>query len=213
MNISAVKSFVPAFLLLFGGQSLAHQPVLVGKDAIVIEKPAISRAFYDELKGRPRTYRIIAEAEFDLYINLLVPKNTNPLGRYSARVYQLTGNDRLPLAEINGNASDWKKFYEPFGGDTYLKGPEYKQRVVAGQYEIDVFSSDDLGKYVLAVGEKESFGPKEIAQVYVAIPQLKSEFFHSNPLGFFITPFGIVFVLVFGAVVYLTVKKIGNGHA
>ncbi|MFC1637566.1 hypothetical protein ACFL1W_00950 [Candidatus Margulisiibacteriota bacterium] len=185
-------------LLLVASAALAHQPVLVEQEVVEIEKPEISRAFYDELHGSTRSYVIVSDKEFDLYINLLVPKNTNPDGRYSARILQ----DNRPLTVVRGDSVEWLEFYEPFGGDTYLKGPEWKQRVPAGRYEIEVFSADNQGKYALAVGEKEFFGPKEIASVYTEVPKLKGEFFGGNPISFLWTPFGIAAVIVIGGLLY-----------
>ena len=194
-------------LLISSLSALAHQPVIVGKNIIIIEKPDISRAFYHELTGQPRTYLINADKPFDLYINLLVPKNTNAAGRYSARVYQLTENKKVLLSELKADSVTWKEFYEPFGGDSYLKGPEFKQSVPAGKYEIEVFSRDNLGKYVLAVGEKEFFGPKEIASVYTEVPKLKGGFFGGNPLTFLATPFGLVLVVMVGAAAYFLLRR------
>lgn len=184
------------FILLTASTVLAHQPVIAGKGTEEIRDPEISRAFYDELAGRPRSYFINADKVFDLYLNLLVPKNTNAKGRYSARVYRLADGRRQLLADVRADSVDWVEFYEPFGGDTYVKGPEFKRNVQAGRYEIEVYGSDDRGKYALAVGEKEFFGPKEIAQVYVAVPILKSTFFGTSPLSFLVTPFGIVLIII-----------------
>ena len=50
-------------------------------------------------------------------------------------------------------------FYEPFGGDRDLLGPEYDGEVPAGAYSVVVTSPDNTGKYVLAVGRKEKFPP------------------------------------------------------
>jgi len=198
------------FILLTASSVLAHQPVMVGKGTGEIRDPEISRAFYDELTGRPRSYFITADKAFDLYLNLLVPQNTNAKGRYSARVYRLTGGRRKLLAEIKADSVEWVEFYEPFGGDTYVKGPEFKRRVTAGRYEIEVYGSGDRGKYVLAVGEKEFFGPKEIAQVYVAVPILKSTFFGTSPLSFLVTPFGIVLIVILilaAAIGYFLIRR------
>lgn len=191
------------WLFLLSSVILAHQPVIVEKEPIEIIQPEISRAFYDTLPVKPRLYQINSDKEFVLYINLLVPKNTNPKGRYSARVYRLNKPSPQLLAEINGNLSPWKEFFEPFGRDTYLKGPEFRQRVPAGTYQIEVFNSENQGSYVLAVGEKEAFGPKEIAQVYWIIPKLKLTFFHSSLWSFLITPFGIVLILVVIMTIFL----------
>ena len=205
-SMKRIISFIISFLLI-ASSVLAHQPVIVEQEVIEIEKPEISRAFYDELQGRPRLYKIDSEKDFDLYVNLLVPKNTNPKGRYSANIYQIKDSQRMLLAKVDGNSVEWEEFYEPFGGDTYLKGPEFKRAVPAGKYEIKVYSHDNRGRYVLAVGEKEFFGPKEIVSVYTKIPRLKKDFFESNPLSFLWTPFGIVAVIVIGGIIYLLLRK------
>jgi len=202
-------SFCLVFLLA-GTGALAHQPVIVGQETITIEKPEISRAFYHELSGRPRSYFITADQPFDLYLNLLVPKKTNASGRYSAHIFRLENGQRNLLAEVRAGAVVWQEFYEPFGGDYYVKGPEFKSNVPAGRYEIEVFSADNRGKYVLAVGEKEYFGPKEIAGVYTEVPKLKGEFFGGNPLSFLLTPFGLVLVVAAGVVIYLLYRANGR---
>jgi hypothetical protein len=199
--------FVSILLLCLATQAFSHQPVIVGEKAITIDNPEISRAFYHELSGQPRSYFINSDQAFDLYINLLVPKNTNPSGRYSAHIYKIENGKRILLHSVDGQSVTWREFFEPFGGDTYLKGPEWKQAVPAGSYGIEVFSADNRGKYVLAVGEKEFFGPKEIANVYVEVPRLKGEFFGESPWGFLLTPFGIIAVIVVGGMIYLLFRK------
>jgi len=202
------KTIVISILFLFlSSQAFCHQPVIVGENRIMIDNPEISRAFYHELSGQPRSYFIQTNQPFIFYINLLVPKNTNPSGRYSAHTYKIESGKRAFLNLIDGNSVEWKEFFEPFGGDTYLKGPEWKEPVQAGSYEIEVFSANNQGKYVLAVGEKEFFGPKEIANVYVEVPKLKGDFFGGSPWSFLLTPFGIVAVIVIGGIVYLIFKR------
>jgi hypothetical protein len=194
-------------LILLVGSALAHQPVIVGQETLTIEKPEISRAFYHELNGQPRSYFLQADQTFDLYLNLLVPRNTNAAGRYSARVSRLADDQQVPLADLKAESVVWQEFYEPFGGDTYLKGPEFRQTVPPGRYEIEVYSNDNRGKYVLAVGEKEFFGPKEIASVYTEVPKLKGGFFGDNPLTFLVTPFGLVLVVVASLAAYWLIKR------
>jgi hypothetical protein len=203
------NSLLLFFVVILAAGALAHQPVIVAKDNITIEKPEISRAFYASLNGQPQSYFINAAKPFLLYVNLLVPRNTNAAGRYSARINRLAYGNQYLLAELKGDEVIWQEFYEPFGGDYYLKGPEYKENVPAGAYEIQVYSADNRGKYVLAVGEKEYFGPKEIAAVYKLIPKLKADFFGDNPWSFLIvTPFGLVLLLVSGAFVYWILRKL-----
>jgi len=191
---------------MIAAAALAHQPVVVGQEPITIADPDISRAFYDELAGQPRSYFINADKGFALYLNLLVPLQTNSEGRYSARIYRLTGEKKALLADLKADSAVWQEYYEPFGGDHYLKGPEYKQSVPAGRYEIEVYSADNEGKYVLAVGEKEHFGLKEIVNVYKVLPGLKVNFFGGEFYSFLVTPFGLALLFVVGVVVLILAK-------
>jgi len=194
--------FALLMLALLTSGALAHQPTIVGQENITIEKPEISRAFYAELTGQPRSYFIKSDQPFVLYLGLLVPRNTNAAGQYSARVYRLAYGQQYLLTELRADSVIWKQYYEFFGGDHYLKGPEYKQSVPEGAYEIMVYSPDNLGRYVLVVGEGEFWGPQEIWNVYRTLPQLKANFFGENPLTFLLTPFGFVLIIIAGALIY-----------
>lgn len=84
---SKIHSFgLLALLLVFLFTSLsmvtAHQPRLeVGQNAtyenaIVVETPEISQAFYGKLTGSPNYYKITSDKPFKLYINLLVDRKS-----------------------------------------------------------------------------------------------------------------------------------------
>lgn len=196
--------FIFVLLFLFGSVSIvsAHQPRIIyyQKGDVDIKNPEISRAFYDELQGHPRDYFINSDKSFDLYINLLVPEQANRDGRYSAKVFLLSENKEQQITEISGDTFEWKEFYEEFGRDYYLKGPEFDKRVESGKYKIEVYSSDNKGKYVLAVGKKEVFDAKSILNIYWQLPLLKITFFKTSVLQFFLTPFGIAGIGAIGAI-------------
>jgi hypothetical protein len=195
---------VMLLLLMLATQAIAHFPVIVKGDRLLIKDPEISRAFYDRLAGSPHTYLIESPKNFDLYINLLVPKSSNPNGRYSANVYRLEDNQRLPIGKLDQNAVEWTEFYEPFAGDTYLKGPEFKMQVAAGSYEIEVFSTQNQGKYVLAVGEVEAFGlNKNTLKTLLILPRLKTEFFNVSALSLLRSRMGIAYVVFLALLILL----------
>jgi len=166
-----------ALLILQPAAVEAHQPRLVDGDMIVIDHPEVSKAYYDTLAGSPRTFVIESGKPFLLYLNLLVPESSNPQGRYSAIVYTLAGAEKTELARLDAASVVWKEFYEEYGGDYYLWGPEYERQVPAGRYEIVVYSTDNLGRYVLATGKEEDFPPIEIARTFLTLPFLKIQFF------------------------------------
>ena len=194
-------SFLVLFLS-FAGAVLAHQPVIVylQNNNINITNPEISRAFYDELKGAPKDYIISSDKDFELYINLLVPDPANRDTRYSADIFDENENK---IYSLDGNSVVWQEYYEEFGRDYYLKGPELSQQVVAGKYKIKIYSQDNLGKYVLAVGQKESFDALSILNVYWQLPFLKLTFFKTSVLQFFLTPFAIAGVGLIGCIFIL----------
>jgi len=202
-----IKFFLLSILLFlfWAGSVLAHQPRIIFNQSgdIPISNPGISQAFYDELKGKPRDYYINSDKDFNLYLNLLVPTPENWQGRYSAKVFLLQDSKENQVAFIDGISSNWQEFYEPFGRDYYLKGPELDLKAGAGKYKIEVFSKDDQGKYVLAVGKIESYDIKSLLNIYWQLPLLKLTFFKTSVLQFFLTPFGIGGVALIGAILIL----------
>jgi len=210
--------FSAVFLVLFcvwPPSALAYQPELIYFQTgdIQIENPEISQAFYDELKGEPRYYFIDSDKSFELYLNILVPEAANRNGRYSANIF--LGEQKI--AFLDSSLSDWQEFYEPFGRDYYLRGPELDNLVSVGRYKIEIFSPDNQGKYVLAVGKKEIYDASlfssfesiksfvknygvSILNIYWQLPLLKMTFFKTDVLQFFLTPFGIAGIAVVGAI-------------
>jgi hypothetical protein len=183
---------------IFPLQALAHQPRLVQGDMVQVPDPEVSKAYYDELTGAPRTYRIDSPSDFNLYLNLLVPKNTNPNARYSALVYRAEPSELI--AKLDGQVAPWKELFEEFGRDYYYQGPELRTRLPPGSYLVLVQGNGNYGKYVLAAGETESFPPAEIWNAMTLVPKLKSNFFSSSPAGFILSPFGAVYAALLLAI-------------
>jgi len=193
------------------GFALAHQPRLVeqGSGVIEIKNPEISQAFYAELTGQPHNYLIDEKEGFNLYLNLLVPKTETANILPSANVFQSTTSaDRILFAQLLAENSQWPEFYEPFGADYYLEGPELEVSAPAGKYFIEVFNALNQGKYVLAVGKKEEFPLNEIINTYLTLPKLKTQFFNSSiftllksplilaPLVFLVFVVGLIILLI-----------------
>lgn len=201
--------FISIILFFIAGPVFAHQPRVV-KEEVVITDPEISRAFYSELKGESEKYTIKSDKDFLLYLNLLVPKNTNPDGRYSLYIFDKNGKK---IDQLLAESEKWKEFYEEFGRDYYFMGPEYEKKMKAGEYSVEVFSKDNTGKYVLAVGKTESFPFSEIVNAIWLVPQLKMGFFGSSPWGFLLSPFGFIPLAVLGLVIFviiILIKKLSK---
>ncbi len=168
----------------------AHQPVLVTDTGVTrVERPEVSRAFYGELNGKPAVYEILSPDSFDLYVNILVPDEVGIPTDLSVTVTR--GPDTIALLE--GPAHGWTKFYEPFGGDSYLMGPEQRLRVGPGTYVATVTRPGNEGRYVLAVGEREEFSFKEIIRIVGLMPRLKRDFFHKASIRALTDPIGSLF--------------------
>ncbi len=209
------KLFLPSFtrnlflfsvclFLGFAQGVFAHLPRIIYNQSgdIQVKEPETSQVFYDELGGNPRNYLVRSDVDFNLYINLLVPVYSNSTGKYSAKIFLIkkpsAGSEGVEDEEvtfIDGQTNFlWKEFYEPFSRDYYFKGPEFEKTLAAGNYKITIFSYENKGKYVLAVGKDEKFPLMEILNIYWVMPLLKMEFFKTSVLEFFLTPFGLVIV-------------------
>jgi peptidase E len=216
------------FFLTISSNALAHQPriIYLQEGDVFVENPEISQAFYDELKGIPRNYFIDSSSDFILYTNLLVPIPENFDGKYSLNIFLINENEEIQIALVDGTEYEWEEFYEEFGRDYYLKGPEFEQKVSAGKYRIEVFSEisetdieirteevidekeeeleklpkDNYGKYVLAIGKTELYDVNALLNIFWQLPFLKITFNKTSPLQFFLTPFGIAGVGIIGAI-------------
>lgn len=202
----------------------AHQPRIVEGTVINVVDPEVSKAYYGTLSGQPHVYKISSDKPFSLYAGVLVPDRPGQKKDVSAAVVKMepvAGAMASPpvtastsLANLDGKSFKWEPMYEEFGADNYFKGPEFKQQVPAGNYEIRVSSPDNDSRYSLAVGEIEAFDLAETVNALTVIPKLKSDFFGSSPFTFLKSPFGIgyvvimfVFAFVFGFIYRVLLKK------
>ncbi|MDD1763990.1 MAG: hypothetical protein LUQ70_04685 [Methanobacteriaceae archaeon] len=181
------------------GTLSAHQPRLdTGstvsvENPILVENPEISQAFYGQLNGEPAYYQIKSDQPFQLYVNLLVPTSPGQGGEFiSAEVTDQTGK---VVMFLNGTNSTWAPYFEEFGGDYYLKGPEATLQVPAGTYTIKVFNSQNQGKYSIAIGKIETFPANEALAALFTLPLLKEQFFAKPLSTLFFEFIGIIFAL------------------
>lgn len=183
--------FLAVFFTLFLPKEVsAHQPLLVdAQTKIDVNDPITSKAYYGELIERPAYYLINQDKPFTLYVGILVPKITGISKDISAIVYK----DSRPYAYLYANKSQWKEFYEPYGGDWYYQGPEYKKDVPAGTYLIKVYNSKNEGKYVVAIGEKESFPFKVVLNTLLIMPSLKLNFFKESFFSLLFSKYGLIY--------------------
>ena len=215
MIIMKKTALISVFMLaLLVGIASCHQPRIVmgvsnsASNPIAIGNPEVSKAYYGELNGQPDYYEIDSQTPFSLYVNILVPNTTGDRDRrFSVDVTDSPGN---PVAFINGTNSSWAEFYEPFGQDSYLMGPEARANVSAGNYKIKVFSQDNKGKYSLAVGELEAFPADEILNAMITVPILKITFFRDPFYSIFfnIAGAGILAVIIVIIMLFFAIRSL-----
>ncbi len=205
--------------LFFVTPSLAHQPRLVAGTRTEILNPEISQAFYGQLSGSPAFYEIKSERPFNFYFGLLVPDIPGQEKNFSARLVIKEEGEKTGriIYVLNGLKFDWQPYFEKFAGDAYYKGPDWKRKLDKGNYTITVWNPRNDGKYVLVVGEKESFSLGEIFNTICLLPKLKKDFFGKSPLTSFFNLIGLfllVFILVLIGLVFgiiFLIKKFKQG--
>jgi len=202
-----------AFLILAPGLASAHQPRITTGAETIVTDPEISKAYYAKLVGEPQVYYIHSVQPFDLYVNILVPDIVGQKKDVNLALFKKGNPDELLIVFDEGN-NNWKKFFEPFGYDSYWQGAEFRTRATAGDYLIRVWSSNNDSKYSLAIGETEAFSLRETINAISLIPEIKRNFFNEMPINFIFSPLGwgsilVMYLLAFvvGFIIRLLSKK------
>jgi hypothetical protein len=163
---------------LGGGAALAHQPSFVNRvTKVAVFDPEVSKAYYGDLPGEPAVYEIRADSFFTLYVNILAPDIPGARTDFVVEVFK----DGALFEVLDSTRVDWPPFYEPYGGDSYFKGPALREEAGPGFYEVRVSNPGNRGKYVLAIGELEEFPPGKALHALIAIPTIKKWFFGKSP--------------------------------
>ena len=184
--------FFASLMLLSAGPALAHQPVVVDSETTEVVDPEISKAYYGVLSGAAHTYVITSDAEFDLYVGILVPDSETPKRDVKAEIFR---DDEL-LETLGGVDAEWVTFYEPFAQNTYWDGGEFRLRAAPGVYSVRVSSPDNASKYSLAIGEIEYFGLEDRANALAVLPGIQQEFFGLSAYELIGTRYGLINLLV-----------------
>lgn len=186
--------------------AFAHQPRLASDNStianpIVVKNPEISQAFYGKLNGNPAYYKIQSNKQFQLYANILVPDIPGAISQLMS--VQITDSSGKTIGMLNAKNSTWTPYFEEFGGDNYLKGPEFNQTVPAGTYYLKVFNGDNQGRYSLAIGDIESFPPGETLNTLFLLPIIKANIFQVPVAELFIQFLGLILAMGTFLVLYV----------
>lgn len=184
----------------------AHQPRLASDNTtitnpIVVKNPEISQAFYGQLNGNPAYYKIQSNKQFQLYANILVPDIAGASSQLMS--VQITDSSGKSIGLLDAKNSTWTPYFEEFGGDYYLKGPEFNQTQPAGTYYIKVFNGNNQGRYSLAIGDIESFPPVETMSTLFLLPLIKADIFKVPVAELFIQFLGLIMAMGTFIVIYV----------
>lgn len=186
--------------LSFASGVFAHKPELVSEyssQQILVENPEVSKAYYGVFDSAVREQEFVIESdtEFELYANFLLPVNENSLMDKRMTMQIFKGNELLTV--LSGAGYQWTEFFEPFGYDEYLMGPEFESQVEPGRYKL-VLSLDEgvelvdgeVNSYSVAIGKIEDFGLEETLDTYRLIPKIKAQIFDKTGADFVLSPLG-----------------------
>ncbi len=207
MNRSLIAVLI---VLTFPFFASAHEPEYIATSTVIhIPDPDISRAYYGELPGSPAVFDVRLTETTNFYMNLLSPDIPGARTDFSAIMTNPAGDVVISLS-----GGTWEQWYEEFGGDTYLKGPETRTELPAGAYTITVSNPDNSGKYVLAPGEEEVFTvagtPRTIREMYL----MKTAFFNKpawtlfqGVIGYSLLGITVAVVLLVGGALYMLMRR------
>ena len=182
-----IKLILCFFISLVSRSVDAHQPVLssdsanTAKAPYIIEEPEISKAIFSELKGKPHYYRIDSDSKFKFYAGITVPKIDDcPLAEKFS--FEVLDTDFRLVERKDGENFNWWPWYEKHGEKWYWIGPEIGEKFKSngvykeGTYYLRIFNRFNTGRYVLAVGDTESFPFTVIVQMLFTMPKINSAF-------------------------------------
>jgi hypothetical protein len=185
----------------------AYTPVMVGertaRDVTEITAVETEKMFFGELKGFPHMFLIQSGEPFTLKAELLLPDIQDTPRDINVIIIRNTGfQGRIQeVTRMHAKDAGWDSFYDPWGGDRYLRGITYESEMESGVYRIEVSAPDNDGKYVLVVGSEESFGPTTYFKTLGQLSSVKS-FFEKSPIRVLEAPpvFIPLIVIIFGIV-------------
>lgn len=144
---------------LFGHEVLAYQvltqTVDVPYEVVTISgDPTIQQSILGELDGSPEMFEIVSETPFVLTAEIrAVPGTvaTPDFGGIIIRQKEIRGVEEV--ARLKAADAGWTVIVDPSTGLRYQAGPFYSEAVPAGMYRIEVSTPENIGKYILVIGD------------------------------------------------------------
>ena len=153
-------------MLVFSQPVWGHIPILLeeginySSEPVRVSEPEISWAYYGKLDGGPHLYQIISEKPFRLTVGLLAPYVGQP-ETSDLEFHIMNSGKKIVMMH---NYTGWEKWYEPYGGQWYLRGPSHESQAPPGEYIIEVHSETNTEDYTLSIGHIERYQMPENTQ-------------------------------------------------
>lgn len=172
----------------------AHRPVSIGgqvEEGLLIKDPDVSQVIYTELREPKQvdTLRVAGKKGEKLLLQLGLPlisrlQDFRPRAAFIGP--GLPPDATLPFVLASGEGAiaypfePTETFFEPFTRTSSWTGKRFEASFPAsGEYRVVVYSESGTGKYWLAIGEKEVFGPGDWLSLPVTIWNVRR--FHEIP--------------------------------
>lgn len=173
-------------LTLLAAPAVAHVPVIdtnakTAQSPYLIDDAEHSRAIYAILDGDADYYRIDEAEPFDFYVGLTAPK-LEACDLQETFSFEVMNTEMEVIDNRDGTDFNWWPWFEKFGKQWYWVGPEIGEDFAsttvypAGSYYIRVFNDENQGKYVLAIGDVETFGLGTLLKLRGTIRQIEAVF-------------------------------------
>lgn len=201
------------FLALLPSAASAQQLRIVDEASTAID-PTAYRAYYGTLSGEPHDFTFSVSEETPVKFVLLVPDVPNATTQVSATLVDAKDPQGV-FVPGDGTLTEWQRFFDTAGRDSYLAGPTLDATLPPGEYRVQVSSAADDARYVLVVSGESSFSLLETFRRYGTVPSIKSDFFGKSPAEAYLTPlllwpiFGLLILAalaIFGVMVYRRVR-------
>ncbi len=218
--------FAVTATLLFVPVCTSHVPKEVEgnnslRDALNIEDPTKSWAIYAEMHENEGVhyYRLELEKDQVLRASLFVPSETSFVPALTISGPGLVSKGTLPdnVEILEGSNYLVKEGdlghpeYEPFTPASYYYLADFEKEVEeTGTYYVIVSDTGEGGRYGLAIGKEERYGPIEWIRVPLDIIDVRQWEGKSLPLLFL--PMVLTVVAGFSLLIWLDLKKSGRSY-
>jgi hypothetical protein len=199
-------------LFLLPTSAFAWEPRIVEGESVVIVSPDTAQVFYDTLSGETRAYRFTREDAWVLDLSLLVPRTTNPKGKFDAVIVNESAGTVASVLEAGD--TPWQKYYDLDTAEYFLRGPTLHQELPPGNYRIVVSSNENVGRYALLIGSKKEFLLGAIFGKVQLLPRIKKDFFDTPRIALIASPVQVgfaVMLLLCGVLVAFYARRFAPG--